>query len=246
MSRSLSYFASDVHLGLNVEDAPGREKRFVSFLRSIDPSQTENLFLLGDIFDFWYEYKYVVPKGFARVFAALQDLMDAGVKVCFVPGNHDVWTYHYFEDMGMKILPQPSVVEISGRKFCLAHGDCLGPVNRTVRILHGIFHSKFLQALFSTLHPRIAFGFGTAWSKSNRLKHTKAYAFRNEEEPIYKFAASFPEKVDYFVFGHFHVDVRLSMPDGAGFFILKDWFDATSYAVFDADKGELTSFSSAL
>lgn len=113
MERSLSYFVADVHLGLDVADPIGREQRFVAFLRSLPP-QTEALYLLGDIWDFWYEYRDVVPKGYVRVFGALADLMDRGVKVYFFQGNHDVWTYSYFEELGMTRLQQPCLVTIGG------------------------------------------------------------------------------------------------------------------------------------
>ena len=155
MPRNLTYFASDVHLGLRVADPAGREARFVSFLRSIPAAETEALYLLGDIWDFWYEYRDVVPKGYVRVFGALTDLMDAGVKVYFFPGNHDVWAYGYFEELGMKILEQPCVTEIGGKTFCLGHGDGLGPVDRGYRILRGIFHNRFLQACFSQPGQRL-------------------------------------------------------------------------------------------
>ena len=120
------YFISDVHLGLEVCDPTDREHRLVTFLRGL-PEDTEALYLLGDIWDFWYEYRDVVPKGYVRVFAALTALLDRGVKVFFFQGNHDVWTYRYFEELGMKRLEQPYVMQIAGRKFCLGHGDGLGP-----------------------------------------------------------------------------------------------------------------------
>ena len=125
--RRYTYFVADVHLGLDVNDPRAREARFVSFLRSLDPEQTAALYLLGDIFDFWYEYRDVVPKGYCRVFAAIQDLIEAGVEVYFFQGNHDVWTYSYFEELGMHRLVQPATVEIGGKVFCLGHGDGLGP-----------------------------------------------------------------------------------------------------------------------
>ena len=112
MERTLTYFVSDVHLGLQVADAAGREARFVAFLKEIPADRTEALYLMGDIWDFWYEYRHVVPKGYVRVFAALTELMDAGVKVYFFRGNHDIWSYRYFEEMGMVRLDQPAVVEI--------------------------------------------------------------------------------------------------------------------------------------
>ena len=159
-----------MHLGLDIADPDVRERRFVSFLKGL-PQETKALYLLGDIWDFWYEYRDVVPKGYVRVFAALQDLMDRGVQVFFFQGNHDVWTYRYFEELGMKRLVQPALVEISGKKFCLGHGDGLGPVPVGYRILRGVFHNRVLQFLFSMLHPWVAFGLGNGWSKSNRLSH---------------------------------------------------------------------------
>ena len=116
--KSLTYFVSDVHLGLRVADPVDRERRFVEFLRGL-PEETEALYLLGDIWDFWYEYKHVVPKGYVRVFAALIELIDRGVDVFFFQGNHDVWTYSYFEELGMKKLQQPAVVEIAGKGSAL-------------------------------------------------------------------------------------------------------------------------------
>ena len=119
-----AYFVSDVHLGLQVDDPAARESRFVSFLRSL-PQDTTALYLLGDVWDFWYEYRDVVPKGYVRVLGALVDLMDRGVEVYFFQGNHDVWTYSYFEELGMKRLEQPALVEMGGHTFCLGHGDGL-------------------------------------------------------------------------------------------------------------------------
>ncbi|MCF0175370.1 MAG: UDP-2,3-diacylglucosamine diphosphatase [Bacteroidales bacterium] len=240
MDRRYSYFVSDVHLGLQLMDADGRERRFVSFLRSLDPSSTEGLYLLGDIFDFWYEYKHVVPKGFNRVFAALQDLVDRGVKVFFMQGNHDIWTYHYFEDLGMTVLPQPWHMTIGGRRFCIGHGDGLGPVSTGYRLMNGAFRNKVLQALFSCLHPTIAFAFGNSWSASRRRKHLAAgpYAFRGKDEPLWKFAeaekAPDGSPVDIFIFGHLHSHVDVVLGSGARFLMTRDWLPASEYVVFDS------------
>ena len=233
MDKKRSYFVSDVHLGLQVADPAAREARFVDFLRSL-PEDAGALYLLGDIWDFWYEYHDVVPKGYVRVLAAIQDLMDRGVDVYFFQGNHDVWTYSYFEELGMKKLVQPALVEIDGRVFCLGHGDGLGPVPFGYRFLRGVFHNRVLQFLFSMLHPRIAFGLGNGWSKSNRLARHEEYVFRGEEEPLYKFAVEFEKahKVDYFVFGHYHCDVSMKTPAGADFIILKDWMDGSPIYIF--------------
>ena len=233
--RKLTYFASDVHLGLDVADPVCRERRFVTFLRSIPADETESLYLLGDIWDFWYEYRDVVPKGYVRVFSALLDLMDAGVKVYFFQGNHDVWTYRYFEELGMKRLVQPYVVDIQGKVFCLGHGDGLGPTPLGYKFLRGVFHNKVLQFLFSLLHPWIAFGFGNAWSRHNRLARHEEYSFRGTDEPLYKFADAFSadRHIDYFVFGHYHADVRMKLPGGSELIILKDWISSSPYLYFD-------------
>ena len=249
MSRNLTYFASDVHLGLQVADPADREARFVSFLRNIPAAETEALYLLGDIWDFWYEYKDVVPKGYVRVFGALTDLMDAGVKVYFFPGNHDVWTYSYFEELGMKRLEQPYVTEIGGKTFCLGHGDGLGPVDRGYRILQGIFHNRFLQVCFRALHPWFAFRLGNGWSKKNRLAKNIGYVFKGEEEPLYKFCASFNDEraaqglppVDIYLFGHYHCAVDLPVGPSR-LLLLRDWISQSDWMVFDTETGTVSHF----
>lgn len=233
--RKLTYFVSDVHLGLDVKDPADREARFVAFLQSIPKDGTSALYMLGDIWDFWYEYHDVVPKGYVRVFAALMDLMDAGVKVYFFQGNHDIWCYHYFQDMGIEILQQPYVVDIQGTTFCLGHGDGLGPGHKLYKLMRWGFRAKFFQSLFSLLHPYLAFRFGKGWSKKRRVAKTIEYKFRGADEPLYKFAADFEKNthVDCFVFGHFHCDVRIKTPMGADLIVLKDWMDGSPYMYFD-------------
>ena len=250
MSRNLSYFVSDVHLGLQVSDPEGREARFVSFLKGIPAAETEALYLLGDIWDFWYEYRDVVPKGYVRVFGALADLMDAGVKVYFFSGNHDIWTYRYFEELGMTRLEQPFVTEIGGRTFCLGHGDGLGPVDRGYKILQGIFHNRFLQACFSALHPWFAFRLGNGWSRKSRLGKSIGYAFKGEKEPLYRFCVSFNDDrasrnlppVDIFLFGHYHCSVDLPVGPSR-LLLLQDWISVSNWMLFDAATGEITRVS---
>ena len=242
MARTLTYFVSDVHLGLDVNDPADREARFVEFLRTL-PEDTAALYMLGDIWDFWYEYRDVVPKGYVRVFSALLELMDRGVAVYFFQGNHDVWTYHYFEELGMKRLVQPAVVDIDGTVFCLGHGDGLGEgVPFGYRFLRGLFHNRVAQTLFSGLHPWLAFRFGNNWSKGNRLARNEEYRFRGADEPIYKFAAALSSQrhIDHFIFGHFHVAVHETLPTGADLTILKDWIRRSPYAVFDSSTRQLT------
>ena len=263
--RTLTYFASDVHLGLDVKDPAAREARFVAFLKAIPADRTDALYLLGDIWDFWYEYRDVVPKGYVRVFSALMDLMDAGVRVYFFPGNHDIWCYSYFEEMGMEILSQPYSVEIGGKVFCLGHGDGLGPGQKAYKLMRWGFHNRVGQWLFSLLHPWLAFRLGKGWSKNSRFAKNEEYVFRGQEEPLWQFAEAFASgpadspkspagspspsaeslsagghKVDEFIFGHYHCKVDTILPCGAGFHILKDWMDGSDALVFDSESGSLS------
>jgi UDP-2,3-diacylglucosamine hydrolase len=231
-----TYFVSDVHLGLQVADPAARERRFADFLRSL-PEETQAVYLLGDIWDFWYEYRDVVPKGYIRVFAALQELMDRGVSVYFFTGNHDIWTYSYFEELGMKRLEQPCVVDIAGKRFCLGHGDGLGDVSFGYRVIRAIFHCRPLQVLFSMLHPWFAYRLGNTWSRHSRLSHYGEYVFKGSDEPLYQFAAEFERnnKVDHFIFGHYHADVDMPLPGGARLHVLKDWMHSSPYLCFDGE-----------
>ena len=247
MPRHLTYFAADVHLGLDVKDPAAREARFVAFLKGIPAEETEALYLLGDIWDFWYEYKDVVPKGYVRVFSALTALMDAGVKVYFFQGNHDVWTYRYFEELGMVKLKQPCVVSVGSLTLCLGHGDGLGPVKDGYKILRAIFHCRFLQVLFSSLHPRIAFAFGNGWSRHNRLARGKEYVFKGESEPLWQFCEGFQASrgaadrpIDAFIFGHYHCQVDTPLPSGGRLLILKDWMDGSSALCLDSSDASFT------
>ena len=234
MNRKLTYFVSDVHLGLQAFDPADREMRFVSFLKGL-PQETAAVYLLGDVWDFWYEYRDVVPKGYVRVFSALMDLMDRGTEVYFFQGNHDIWTYSYFESMGMKRLVQPCLVEIDGKKFCLGHGDGLGPTPLGYRFIKTVFNCRFLQVLFSLLHPWFAYRLGNVWSKNSRLSHKEEYSFKGESEPLYQFAQEYQKrnKVDYFIFGHYHSAVDTSLPDGCRLLMLKDWISSSPYICFD-------------
>ncbi|MBQ6576925.1 MAG: UDP-2,3-diacylglucosamine diphosphatase [Bacteroidales bacterium] len=244
-ARRYSYFVADAHLGLDVKDMKGREERFVSFLRSIPAEETEALYLMGDIWDFWYEYRDLVPKGYVRVFAALVSLMDSGVKVYFFQGNHDIWSYNYFESLGMERLIQPHVCKIGDKLFCLGHGDGLGPGMHGYKIMRWCFHNRFLQKCFSGLHPWFAFRLGQGWSKSSRLAKNVEYVFKGTDEPLYKWADAFQngrgeaERVDYFIFGHFHTSVDMELESGGRLLVLKDWMDSSPYMVFDSVSGEI-------
>ena len=167
-----------------------------------------------------------MPREGTRVIAQLIDLMDCGVKVYFFEGNHDMWAYSFFEELGIVKLQQPCFLTIDGREYCLAHGDGLIREKFSVRLMYGVFHSKVARVLFSTLHPWIAFRFGNGWSGSNRRSH-KPYHFRGKEEPVLQYAekVSRERHVDCFIFGHYHDFVDLGLDSGARFIILKDWID---------------------
>lgn len=234
MTKRYTYFVSDVHLGLQVQDPARREARFVEFLRSIPAEETEALYLLGDIWDFWYEYKDVVPKGYVKVFAALMDLMDAGVKVYFFTGNHDIWAYSYFRELGMTVLKQPYVTTIGGKRFCLGHGDGLGPGDYGYKLMRWAFHNRFLQKCFSTLHPRIAFSLGNGWSRKSRLAKNVSYFFRGKDERLWKWCSKFKGGADFFIFGHYHARVDMPVDPSGRLLLLGDWITQPNWLVYDA------------
>lgn len=245
-------FVSDVHLGLRSGDYVDGDRRFAQFLDEI--SRTEGLsavYLLGDIFDFWYEYKYVIPKGFTRTLGAMARIVDSGIEVFFMRGNHDMWVYGYFErELGIKIIEQPAIVDIGGRVFCLGHGDGLGLTKPGFRILRKIFRNRVLQVLFSGLHPRWAMGFGYRWSAHSRASHSRKrpYVFSGPDEPICRFSeeinssriAEGKSPVDYFIFGHLHVQAYVKLSHGSSLFILDDWLkNPYNYIVFDVSSSKL-------
>lgn len=243
---ALSYFIADVHLGSRIEDPADRFSRFLRFLKSIKAEETENVFLMGDIWDFWWEYGDVIPKGSERILAVLEDLIEAGVKVWFFEGNHDQWEFGYFEQIGIRKVEQPYVIEIGGKTFCLGHGDYLGPSPLGYRFLYHVLHCKPIRWAYSLLHPRIAFAFATGTSHRNRKRHygVREYIFKVGEEPICKFAQDFAETtdVDHFIFGHYHARVEWSFTNSRGvvssFHILGDWFLRNSPLIFDSETGK--------
>lgn len=238
MEKNLYYFVSDVHLGLDIKDSVARERKFFSFLKGL-PQNTKALYLLGDIFDFWYEYKNVIPRNFTRTLGALAELADRGVEVYFFNGNHDIWTYSYLqEELGVKVLEQPYVVDIEGKRFCLGHGDGLGDGDFGYKLLNRTFKNRFLQWLFSGVHPRWAFGLAHLWSRHNRLMHQEnPWEWKGEDERIVKFANSFQKgcngSVDYFVFGHYHHRTHMTLAEGGEMFLMGEWINTCDYLVFD-------------
>ena len=225
--RTKHYFVADIHLGLKMQDEHEREAAFAGWLDAVAPDAAA-LYLLGDIFDFWWEYKYVVPKGYVRILGRLAQLVDAGVAVHFFKGNHDRWTFGYLEqEIGIKVYDKPRLVQIGETCFCLGHGD------GGTRLWEKMFASPFLQRCFSTIHPRWGMGLGYGWSARNRIKHNASGILPEDVSALYRFAELFPHRVDYFVFGHFHTPVDVQIAHQGRFIVLGEWMPDRRYAVFD-------------
>ncbi len=245
--KSLYYFLSDVHL--NPLSGKDREKKFLSFLSDL-PQNTRALYLLGDIFDFWYEYKYVIPRGHTRVLGKLASIIDSGVDVFFMKGNHDIWVYDYFRsEVGMKILDQPYVFEIGDKKFCIGHGDGLGKTDPGFKFLRWMFHNRLIQKIFSTLHPRWAFGIGYTWTMSRARKHSKSKinSYEHHQQALLDYSDKFGdtywrkngERLDYYIFGHLHTPKSIIVPSSGILYILGNWGAKESYLVFDSEKSSI-------
>ncbi|SHF52697.1 UDP-2,3-diacylglucosamine hydrolase [Mariniphaga anaerophila] len=240
------YFVSDVHLGAPaLNNNRQRELLFASWLDSIRDDVAE-LYLLGDIFDFWFEYRKVVPRGFTRVLGRLADLADSGVSIHFFTGNHDVWVFDYLpQEIGLTLHRNELVTEIKGKKFFLAHGDGLDPQDKGYLFLKKIFTSKTLQWIFSRLHPNFAFHLAHQWSKSSRLsKLNQQEEFKVKNESMYKFAEKYLKKewIDYFIFGHRHRMINIEINKGSKLILLGDWITNFSYGVFNGESFDLKKF----
>jgi len=241
------YFVSDVHLGAPAlkHNNRERERLFVKWLDFIG-DDAEALYLMGDIFDFWYEYKKVVPRGFTRVLGRLADITDRGIPVHFFTGNHDLWAFDYLpEEIGLTVHHEGMATAIKGKKFFLAHGDGLDPNDKGYLFLKKIFMNRKLQWFFTRLHPNFAFNLAHRWSESSRLsKIDQKEEFKVKNESMYKFAQNFLEKewIDYFIFGHRHQMANEELQNGARFILLGDWINNFSYGMFDGEKLELKKF----
>jgi len=238
--RGKIYFASDFHLGLNAgSPAIEREKKVVKWLNKA-ASDAKEIWLLGDVFDFWWEYKLVVPRGFTRFLGTLSCITDSGIPVHFFTGNHDMWVTDYLaKECGLIIHTEPLTISFDGKKFHLAHGEGLGTNDQGFKILLKIFHNKPLRVLYSALHPLIGVGFGLKWSLSSRLGKGITKEFMGEEkEDLIRYSLAFPadEKIDYFIFGHRHLAMVYTLKNGAEIIFLGDWIKNSSYAVWDGSE----------
>lgn len=236
------YFLSDAHLGsLAIPHARMQERRLVRFLDSIK-TKASAIYMLGDMFDFWDEYRYVVPKGYTRFLGKLSELTDSGVEVHFFTGNHDLWTYGYLQDeCGVVVHKAPVTTEILGRVFYLAHGDGLGDPDPKYRLLHALFHSRVCQRLLNAIHPRWGMALGLNWAKHSRLKRVdgKEPPYLGEgREYLVRYAKDYlrtHQDIDYFMFGHRHIELDLMLSRKTRLMILGDWIWQFTYAVFDGE-----------
>ena len=240
------YFASDFHLGApSYEQSRARENRIVSWLNQIEPSCSE-LFLMGDIFDFWFEYRLVVPKGFIRLQGKLAQMSDRGIKIYFFKGNHDMWVNDYFtKEMGIQVISDEYVIERNGKRFYLHHGDGLGPGDGKYKLLRKVFRNPVCQWLFSIVPPQIGLGIGSAWSSKSRRDGLEEQVFMGEDKEwlaIYSRAVLAREHFDYFIYGHRHLPLDLQLNEKSRYVNLGEWMKYNSYAVFDGNDLSLNYF----
>ena len=234
------YFLSDFHLGApDHETSLIREKRIVKFLDDIK-NDAEVIFILGDLFDFWYEYKKVVPKGFVRILGKLAELTDGGITIYFFVGNHDMWMNGYFEkELNIEVFHEPKEFDFNGKKFLIGHGDGLGPGDHRYKMMKKVFRSKFSQTLFGMLHPSAGIGIADYFSRKSRATTGSGdeHFLGDDKEWLIIYAKDMLEKkhVDYFIFGHRHLPIEYKLNDESVYINLGDWIKYFTYAVFDGE-----------
>ena len=241
------YFASDLHLG-TPDDVSSlkREKLFVKWLDEIKQDATE-VYIIGDIFDFWHEYTTVIPKGFVRLQGKLAELCDAGIPVHVFSGNHDLWMFGYLEkELGVKIYQHPIQREINRKKFFIGHGDGLGPGDHGYKFIKKVFSNPICQFMFRWLHPDIGVRIANYFSHKSRYgvagEKKVLETFRGEDnEWLIQFSKETLQKehFDYFIFGHRHLPLDISLNEKSKYINTGDWIDYSSYAVFDGEHLEL-------
>ena len=240
MARNNTYFISDLHLGAKyMPDQLERERRVCRFLDTIKDDAAQ-LFLLGDILDYWYEYKYVVPRGYIRFLGKLAELADAGVHITWVTGNHDVWLFDYLRDqLSMTVLKGCTMVEVGGKRILISHGDDVGVQPAMYRFTRWCFHNKVCQWLYAGIHPRWTYPIATGWSNENRTRRDPG-----QQQVISERAASHlmdfsrdyyrqhPD-VDAFVYGHIHIARVNRQDDMPPVIFLGEWISLNTYVVLD-------------
>jgi len=238
------YFLSDFHLGApNAAESLVREKRIIRFLDEIKQDAAQ-IFILGDLFDFWFEYKKVVPKGYVRILGKLAELTDAGIPVHFFVGNHDMWMTNYFQqELNIPVYFEPVPFELFGKKFLIGHGDGLGPGDHGYKFIKKIFRNKACQWLFGILPPFIGMGLADYFSKKSRAQtgQTDEIFLGDDKEWLIIYCKEVLKTThyDYFIFGHRHLPINVSVGGNSRYINLGDWIKYNSYACFDGNELEL-------
>ncbi len=237
------YFASDNHLGApDYKSSLEREKKFVQWLDFIKKDAQE-IFLLGDIFDFWFEYKKVVPKGFVRVLGKIAEISDIGIPIHYFVGNHDLWMDDYFQkELGIKVYNIPKDFTILGSTFYIGHGDGLGPHDKGYKIIKKVFTNPFIKFLYKLIHPDIGISLGQYLSKKNKLisGDKNVHFLDNDREWLAEYSKEKLEVKhrDYFIFGHRHLPIQIELNKNSKYINLGDWISHYTYGVFDGKKFE--------
>lgn len=236
------YFISDVHLGCRaMEHRRTHERRLVNFLDAVK-DKAEAIYILGDLFDFWFEYADVVPKGYTRLLGKLSELTDGGVEIHFFVGNHDMWVTDYLhEECGVIIHKEPCTLEIHNRLFYLAHGHLIESAKGTImeRLMMQMFRSKVMQAMARAIHPHLFIPLGYSWARHSHVHHHEQGdpVYRGEDkERLVCFAKEYLKDhpdINYFLFGHRHIDLDIELAEDSRVIILGQWYSLFTYVVFD-------------
>lgn len=237
----IAYFLSDLHLGAPYfPDSRLAEKRVVDFLDSIR-EEADALFLLGDILDYWYEYRYVVPRGFVRFFGKLAELADRGVRIVWFIGNHDIWIFDYLPtELGIEVVDGYAVENLDGHKFLMTHGDGIGHLKPSFRLLRRLFRSRICQKLFSGIHPRWTVPFAYDWSRhSRKIEGPSPDDAKRMMSNILEFSTAYLAEhpdVEYFIYGHLHLFERVRIAPQSELIVLGEWISRRSYARWDGSR----------
>jgi len=240
------YFASDLHLIMAPdEESRIRERNFIRWLDMVK-NDAAAIFLLGDIFDFWFEYHHVVPRGFVRLLGKFAELTDNGIPVHYIVGNHDQWMSNYLtREMNIQIYHQPTEFEINEKLFLIGHGCDVSPENLTDHLHNFIFENRLLRVLYASLHPRWGVSLGKNWSKSSRSRNCIVTPYTGvEKELIYQYAKKklTVKHYDFFIFGHRHLAMDLRLNENSRYINTGDWVENDTYAVFDGKDVTLHSY----
>ncbi len=245
--KSKIYFASDFHLGVpDHASSRKREDKVVAWL-SMCQKDAKEIYLVGDLFDFWFEHKHTAPKGHVRFLGKLAELTDAGTPVHVFTGNHDMWMFEYLpKEIGVQMHRAPIQKTFGDKKFYIGHGDGLGPGDNAYKLLKKIFANKFCQWCFARLHPNLSFWLAQNSSKKSRIQSSgedEKYLGDNEEWlAIYAKEILQKEHFDYFIFGHRHLPIDISVGPKSTYFNLGEWMNHYTYVVFDGAKAELKTW----